>query len=74
MPTKDQLQERAHLVRIHEANCQIEYPTPDEANFRVAIMKQLGREFGLKEIRNAAITGPIVTTAVRPAATQVRNR
>ncbi len=74
MTTKDQLQQRAHLVRIHEANCQIDYPTADEANFRIAIMKQLGREFGLREIRNAAVSGPVLTTAVRPAPTQVRNR
>lgn len=67
MTTKEELQERAQLVRIHEANCKIDYPTPEEANFRIAIMKQLGREFGLKEIRVAAITGPIVTTTARPA-------
>ena len=72
MPTtKEQLQERAQLVRIHEANCQIEYPTPEEANFRLAIMKQLGREFGLKELRSAAITGPVVSTPSRPAARRV---
>ncbi len=66
MTSKEELQERAQLVRIHEANCKIEYPTPEEANFRVAIMKQLGREFGLREIRIAAITGPVLTTAPRP--------
>ncbi len=66
MTTKEELQERAQLVRIHEANCQIDYPTLEEANFRIAIMKQLGREFGLKEIRSAAITGPVLTTAPRP--------
>jgi hypothetical protein len=66
MLTKEQLQERAQLVRIHEANCQIEFPTPEEANFRLAIMKQLGREFNLKELRGASITGPIVSTGTRP--------
>ncbi|HEY5909469.1 MAG TPA: hypothetical protein VJA21_02575 [Verrucomicrobiae bacterium] len=66
MTSKEELQERAQLVRVHEANCKIEYPTPEEANFRVAIMKQLGREFGLREIRIAAITGPVLTTAPRP--------
>ncbi|HEV2210981.1 MAG TPA: hypothetical protein VG167_19585 [Verrucomicrobiae bacterium] len=66
MKTKEQLQERAQLVRIHEANCHIEYPTPEEANFRLAIMKQLGREYGLKELRNVAITGPVTATAARP--------
>ena len=75
MPTsKEQLQERAQLVRIHEANCQLEYPTPEEANFRLAIMKQLGREFGLKELRLAAITGPVVSTVARPAAPAAKTR
>ena len=64
--SKEQLQERAQLVRIHEANCQIEFPTPEEANFRLAIMKQLGREFALKELRASTITGPITATPSRP--------
>lgn len=72
--TKEQLQERAQLVRIHEANCQIDYPTPIEANFRLAIMKQLGREFGLKEVRTAAITGPITGTPARPALPGTKTR
>ncbi len=69
--TKEQLQERAQLVRIHEANCHIEFPTPQEANFRLAIMKQLGLEFRLKELRGATITGPVVATPAR--ATQKRD-
>ncbi len=56
--TKEQLQERAQLVRIHEANCKIEYPTPEEANFRLAVMKALGIELGLKEVRSTTIEGP----------------
>jgi hypothetical protein len=67
MCTKEELQLRAQLVRVHEANCKIEFPTAEEANFRIAIMKQLGRGFGLKEIRTAAITGPVMTTAPRPS-------
>lgn len=67
MATKEQLQERAQLVRIHEANCQIQYPTPAEANFRLAIMKALAAEYGLKELRTAALTGPISTTPPRPS-------
>ena len=74
MNSKEQCQQRAQLVRIHEANCEIEYPTAEEANFRIAIMKQLGHEFGLKEVRTTAITGPVVTSAVRPAATLARHR
>lgn len=66
MNSKEQLTARAQLVRIHEANCHIPYPTPLEANFRIAVMKQLGREFGLKEVRTAAILGPVLATAPRP--------
>ena len=66
MTTKEQLQARAQLVRIHEANCQIEYPTRDEANFRIAVMKLLGREFALKELRAATIEGPVVEAPGRP--------
>ena len=66
MLTKEALQSRAQLVRIHEANCQIEFPTPDEANFRIAITKQLGREFSLKELRAVAVTGPVASAAGRP--------
>ena len=66
MTTKEQLQERAQLVRIHEANCQIDYPTRDEANFRIAIMKKIGREFALKELRGASVDGPVAVTVERP--------
>jgi hypothetical protein len=68
--TKEELQERAQLVRIHEANCQIEHPTPDEANFRVAVMKKIGLEFGLRELRGTLIAGPVNRTqqpTTRPA-------
>src|SRR5215469_1467524 len=68
MNSKEQLTARAQLVRIHEANCHIEYPTPVEANFRIAIMKQLGREFALRELRPANIAGPVPTTPQRPPA------
>jgi hypothetical protein len=64
--TKEDLQERAQLVRIHEANCKIDYPTRDEANFRLAIMKRLGLQFALREVRPAGIDGPISATPVRP--------
>jgi hypothetical protein len=57
MLTKEELTERAQLVRIHEANCHIPYPTPIEANFRLAIMKKLAAEYGLKEYRAATVEG-----------------
>jgi hypothetical protein len=57
MLTKEQLQERVQLVRIHEANCNLEFPTAAEANFRLAIMKKLAAEFSLKELRAATIEG-----------------
>lgn len=60
MPTtKEELQERAQLVRIHEANCQIEHPTADEANFRLAIMKKLAEQYRLRELRPSTIAGPV---------------
>lgn len=62
MLTKEELQERAQLVRIHEANCQIEHPTPLELQFRMAIMKKLGLEYDLREVRSA----PMPATAARP--------
>ena len=67
MSTKEELLERAQLVRIHEANCNIEYPTRDEANFRLAIMKKIGWQFALKEVRRVQIEGPVIAVAPRPA-------
>src|SRR6266705_2726395 len=66
MTTKEDLQERAQLVRIHEANCKIEYPTRDEANFRLAIMKRIGLQFALKEVRSASIDGPPLNQSSPP--------
>jgi len=57
MATKEELQERAQLVRIHEANCNIEHPTQEELNYRMAIMKKLAQVYSLKELRTAQITG-----------------
>lgn len=56
---KEELQARAQLVRCLEATCQIEHPSPEEANFRVAIMKKLGQEYGLRELRGASFAGPV---------------
>jgi hypothetical protein len=58
MKSKEELAARAQLVRIHEANCHIPYPTPVESNFRLAIMKKLAAEFTLKELRQATIETP----------------
>lgn len=57
-PTKEELTERAQLVRIHEANCHIDYPNDEEKNFRLAIMKKLGLGLNLREVRAAKITPP----------------
>ena len=66
MTTKEELLERAQLVRIHEANCKIKYSSRDEANFRLAIMKKIGWQFALKEVRRAQIEGPVTAVAPRP--------
>lgn len=46
------------LVRLHEANCAIQFPSDVEQNFRIAIMKKLAAELGLPELKNLTITGP----------------
>jgi hypothetical protein len=46
------------LVRIHEANCGIDYPTDVEQNFRIAVMKAIAGQLGLKELRTSVLTGP----------------
>lgn len=46
------------LVRIHEANCRIDFPTDVEQNFRIAVMKKLAEEMNLKELRDKTIGGP----------------
>lgn len=65
--TKEELQERAQLVRSLEAVSRIEYPTKDELNFRIALMKKLGSAFNLREMRAVQIEGPVTTAAQRPA-------
>lgn len=66
-PTKEELTERAQLIRIHEANCKIDYPSVDELNFRLAVMKRLGLALGLKELRPLMIDGPVTQPPARPA-------
>jgi hypothetical protein len=65
MPTSEQDKRLAQLVRIHESNCRIDYPTRDEAAFRLAVMKELGMNLRLKEMRHVAIGD----CGVPPAAT-----
>lgn len=46
------------LVRVHEANCKLEFPSTEEQNFRIAIMKKIGLSLNLAEVRQAQIQGP----------------
>lgn len=55
--SKEELTERAQLVRMYEASCHVQFPTPQELNFRTAVMKKLGVEFGLREMRAVEIAG-----------------
>lgn len=57
-PTKEELTERAQLGRLYEASCKIHFPTDDERNFRLALMKRLGLAYGLKEVKAATINPP----------------
>lgn len=44
-------------VRILEAVCGLDYPNADEQNFRIAVMKSLGIDMGLAEMRKVTISG-----------------
>ena len=48
----------AELVRIHEANCAVDYASDEEQNFRIAIMKKIALDLELGECRKLEITGP----------------
>ena len=62
MFTKEELQGRAQLVRIHEANCGILFPSAEETGFRLAIMKKLAQDLGLRELRNARLEAGSAST------------
>ena len=47
----------AALVRLHEANCGIDFPAEEEQRFRVAIMRRIGRELNLREMKDLRIDG-----------------
>ena len=64
-PTKEELTDRAQLVRIFEASCAIKFPTADEVAFRRSVMIKLGLGLGLKEVRNATIEGAGATVPQR---------
>lgn len=72
--TKEELQERAQLVRIHEANCQIDHPSPTEANFRIAIMKKIASAYGLKELCDKQISGPVPQVPLNQQRQQIKTR
>jgi hypothetical protein len=65
--SKEELTERAQLVRMYEAGCAIHFPTPQDLNFRLAVMKKLGLEFNFKEMRQVEISGPFSPAAPAPA-------
>jgi hypothetical protein len=48
----------AEIVRIHEANCELEFASAEEQNFRLAMMKYIGRRLGLAELKGLALSGP----------------
>lgn len=47
----------AEIVRIHEANCELDYVSAEEQNFRIAVMKHIARRMNLPELKGATITG-----------------
>jgi hypothetical protein len=49
--TKEDLQERAQLIRVHEANCGIEHPTDEERAFRSATMRKIAESFEFRTVK-----------------------
>lgn len=47
----------AEIVRIHEANCQLEFTDPMEQNFRIAMMKFIARKLNLPELKGSTFSG-----------------
>lgn len=47
----------AEIVRIHEANCAIDFATGEEQNFRVGWMRLIAQRAGMRELKTAAIIG-----------------
>lgn len=47
--SKEQLTERAQLVAVFESSCSIEYPEPDQIEFRLGLMRRLGNYFTLRQ-------------------------
>jgi hypothetical protein len=64
--SKEELQERAQLVRLVEAACRIDFPTPDELNYRISLMKRVGVTFQLREMRQVSIAGPATPDNTKP--------
>lgn len=51
--TKEVNTRRAQLVRLYEANCNIDHPTDNDLRMRDALANQLTLEFALTVARNA---------------------
>lgn len=64
-PTKEELTERAQLIRAYEGSCQIKYPKPEDDAFRGALSKKIAQSFGLKELRTMTLLEP--APALKPA-------
>ena len=62
--TKEELIERAQLVRLYEANTTIAVPSELDLRFRRALMCKLATEYGLPKARG---NRPAAPPAGRPA-------
>jgi hypothetical protein len=66
--SKEQLQERAQLIRMYEAACSIAHPDDEDKRFRCAVMRKIGLEYGLREMRQWTVGGntPPTQRATQP--------
>ncbi len=56
--SKEELQERAQLIRLYEAACNIAHPSDEDIRFRAALMRKIGVKYDLREMRNWTVGVP----------------
>jgi hypothetical protein len=62
---KQEAQERAYLVRLHEANCSVEHPSESQEAFAQAVRIAVAHAFGFARFRGVRLVAD--TVAPRPA-------
>lgn len=64
--TKEELQERAQLVRMYEASCSIHFPTELDIRFRKSLMYKLASEYQLRKPKEPELPAATVKAVGKP--------